>query len=408
MLKFLLLVLLFLSAPIFAKKPAVILISIDGFSNNYLNKYAPKNILALAKSGVQAESLIPIFPSKTFPNHLSIITGTYPINHGIIHNRFYHTKLQQTYKMGAGKRDPSWLTALPIWTVAEQQGIKTAIYFWPESEAKVAGILPTYNFPYDGKTTNIKRTNQIIDWLKLPIKDRPQLIVSYFSTVDHAGHKFGPDSAETEQAVKDIDQLIGSLVSRLKNEITDAVNIILVSDHGMMLSGVENSIDIHQLLALPNDVIMVNGHTQLYFYSKNSQSLLDVRSQLKKLALPYKVYNKNNYPAHWHFNDINLKLGAQQSAVIPDLIVEAIPPYNFVDGKKYQSFATHGYDPLNQKKLAAIFIANGPSFKTNISIPAFENIHIFPLLIKLLSLDDSEKIDGNIKELLPILRSETH
>jgi predicted AlkP superfamily pyrophosphatase or phosphodiesterase len=355
--------------------------------------------LALAQGGVQAKALLPVFPSKTFPNHLSIVTGMYPSNHGIVHNSFYHKKLKKNYKLGAGKNNPEWLTALPIWTVAEQQGLKTAIYFWPESEAKLAGRLPHYILPYKHNTPNIQRMNKVVNWLKLPLVDRPQLIVSYFSTVDTAGHKYGPNSIEVEQAINDIDKIIGKLVHRLNSEIDHPVNIILVSDHGMVLSGRSNVIEINQILALPKDVIMVNGQTQLYFYSDNAQALNDVRSQFltdNKKAKQYQVYDKTNYPSHWHFK--------KQDILTPDLIVNALPPHTFITDNKHISFATHGFDGKNNRQLDAIFIANGPSFKKNIKIEPFENIHIFPLLIKLLSLNNTEKIDGDSTVLLPLLK----
>ena len=128
-------------------KSTVILLSIDGFSYDYLATYKPKNILTFGKTGATAK-LLPIYPSKTFPNHLSIVTGVYPVQHGIVHNKFYHRVLKKNYTLGAGKFNSAWLTARPIWTLAEQQGLKTAIYFWPESETKVDGRLPTYYYPY--------------------------------------------------------------------------------------------------------------------------------------------------------------------------------------------------------------------------------------------------------------------
>jgi predicted AlkP superfamily pyrophosphatase or phosphodiesterase len=381
-----------------AAQPPVILLSIDGFSNEYLTKYKPQNILALAQDGVQAKALLPVFPSKTFPNHLSIVTGMYPSHHGIVHNRFYHKKLKKNYKLGAGKNNSDWLTALPIWTVAEQQGVKTAVYFWPESEAKIAGRLPHYNFPYKHNTPNIQRMSQIIEWLKYPLAEQPRLIVSYFSTVDTAGHKYGPNSIEVERAIDDIDKLIGKFVHRLRTEIKQPVNIILVSDHGMVLSGINNVIDTNKVVTLPNDVIMVNGQTQLYFYSDNSQALNDVRSQIlakSKKTKQYQIFDKTNYPEHWHLT--------KQGVLTPDLIINALPPYTFVTGNKHISFATHGFDSKNNHQLEAIFIANGPSFKRELQIDAFENIHIFPLLIKLLSLNNTENIDGDSNVLLPIL-----
>jgi len=381
----------------------VILISIDGLANDYLKLYQPKNILALANSGVKAKALLPVYPSKTFPNHLSIVTGVYPAKHGIIHNKFYRPDLHKQYTLGAGKEHSEWLTAMPIWTVAEKQGIKTAIYFWPESEARIAGQLPSYYFPYQHNTPNLERINQLIDWLKLPQDKRPQLLLSYFSSLDSAGHNFGPDSIEVQQALHDIDNLIGLLMKRLKDEINQEVNVVLVSDHGM--TSIEpNAIDIESLI--PNNTLftLVNGQTQLLIYSDYLPVIKKIKSQLLSnpiaIRSKYRVYLKNDYPKHWQMKG--------QLKAIPDLIVEAIAPATFTDQGKQMGAATHGFDPKMNRNLDAIFIANGPSFNTNQVIEAFENIHIYPLLIEVLGLDNINSVDGDIKVLKPIIRKKAN
>ena len=381
-------------------KAPIILISIDGFANYYLDKYQPKNILALANKGVKAKALLPVYPSKTFPNHLSIVTGVYPVNHGIIHNRFYRRDLDELYYLSAGKDNPAWLTAIPIWTVAEQQGVKTGVYFWPESETEVAGQLPSYYFPYKHNTPNIDRVNQLVSWLKLPKSKRPQLLVSYFSTVDSAGHDFGPNSSEVKQAILAIDNLIGLLVKRLQNEIKQEVNIILVSDHGMTEID-QNAIEIETLITLNSALKVINGQTQLYMYSDNVFMLKKTKAQLlskiNDKKPKYKVYLKNDFPKHWQLN-------GNQSA-IPDLIVEAIPPATFTSHGKYGGAATHGFDPLLNRELDAIFIASGPNFNNKQVIDAFQNIHIFPLLIEMLGLKNNNVIDSNSEVLKSIIKN---
>jgi predicted AlkP superfamily pyrophosphatase or phosphodiesterase len=175
-----------------AAKSTVILLSVDRFSFNYLQKQQPKNILAFANLGVSAR-LLPIYPSKTFPNHLSIITGSYPVNHGIIHNSFYH----------------------------------------PESEAK-GHTPPSYNIPYNKSTSNKTIIEQLIAWLKLASNQRPHFIASYFSTIDSAVHNYGLESLQLISAIKEFDELFGYFLDRITNEINQPVNIILVSDHGMV------------------------------------------------------------------------------------------------------------------------------------------------------------------------------
>ena len=382
-------------------KNPLILLSIDGFSNTYLEKYQPPNLLSLAKNGVRAQALTPVYPSKTFPNHLSIVTGVYPAKHGIVHNRFYRPDLNKSYYLGAGKDDSSWLTAQPIWTVAELQGLRTAVYFWPESEATISETLPTYYYPYQHNTPNITRVNQLINWLKLPSEERPQLLISYFSTVDSAGHEHGPNSKQVALAVKEVDQLIGLLVSRINNEINQDVNIVIVSDHGMVPL-TKSPIKIASLLEEDDKLTVVNGQTQLLIYSDSDALIKNAHSQLSAnngLDKKFKVYRKKHFPQSWHLTG--------DSPAIPDLIVEAIQPFYFTSSKR-RTVASHGFDPLNDKELAAIFIAAGPDFIAPQTINAFENIHIYPLLAKLLGIKPNSQIDGNIKVLESIINTNNH
>jgi len=395
---------LVISAFSYADKPPVILISIDGFAHNYLTQFKPKNILALAEQGVSSKALIPVFPSKTFPNHLSIITGVYPAKHGIVHNHFYSPLLKQKYRLGAAKNNISWLTALPLWAVAEQQGVKTAVYFWPESEANLNKYKPTYNMPYKKSTKNKTRIDKIITWLKLPKAERPAFIAGYFSIVDTAGHSYGTHSDELRIAVNEVDEVIGYLIKRLHQEIPEKINIVLVSDHGMTAAGKENAIPFNAVIS--NEIIqntavkVINGQTQIYVYFDRqmpTQSRDEIFNKINVLpSKKYQVYSKATFPQHWHLN--------QKTAVIPDIIINANPPFTFVKGGGHASIATHGYDAKNNIDLAAIFIASGPSFKSQLIIEPFENVHIFPLLSELLSLQPTENIDGDINILKPILK----
>jgi len=376
----------------FAKIP-LILLSIDGFSNEYLSKFKPKNMLLLANEGVLADALTPVFPSKTFPNHLSIITGRYPNQHGIVHNRFYHRDLDKYYHLGAAENEGLWLTAKPLWELAEKNNITSAIYFWPESQAKIDGKSATYNMPYKHETPNKKRFDKILTWLNLPLQKRPEFIMGYFSTIDSAGHSFGPNSKEVREAIVDFDQLLGDFLAK----IDEPVNIVLVSDHGM--TNVSHSIKWQEYITENKKLVVSNGGTQLYLYAKNVSALNDARSQLTKMPKDdnkFTVHQNNNFPKHWQF--------IKNSPVMPDIILNAIPPYVFESKNGHVSKATHGYDPQLTQDLEAIFIANGPAFKSDFKIGAFENIHIFPLLVKILNIPEVKNVDGKLSVLKPILK----
>ena len=390
-----------------ALETPLILLSIDGFAYEYLTTYQPKNILSFANSGTSAK-LLPVYPSKTFPNHLSIITGRYPAKHGIVHNSFYHPILKEPYRFGAGKNDSKWITAKPIWSIAQENNITSAVYFWPESEMKGQGSSPKYNIPYNTVDTDQARFDQIIHWLKLPKSKAPTFIVSYFSSVDEAGHKFGINSPELAQAVANIDELFGYFIQRLNEEIPQNANVVLLSDHGMLPINTkitEKMVFSEKVESLINDqsIIIARSTTQLYLYfnpdnlnkSQKNEVFQELKNKQSQHSHLYSVYQKPNYPTHWQMN-LNIE-------IIPDIIIEAKPKAIFTTQQYVNSNkATHGYDPLNQEELTTIFFAAGPNIVKNTIIPPFENVHIVPLLTQLLGIQKLDNIDGDYSILAPI------
>jgi predicted AlkP superfamily pyrophosphatase or phosphodiesterase len=199
-------------------KPTVILISFDGFRWNYFDKVSTPNLNRLSETGVKAKRLIPSFPTKTFPNHYTIVTGLFPENHGIIANKMYDPKLNATFSLGDRKsvEDSRWWGGEPIWVTAEKQGQTSAILFWPGSETEIKGIRPTYWQKYDQSLAYDKRVQQALDWLDLPVAQRPTLIALYFDAPDTQGHSYGPDSPEVKNAIRKVDTTIGILLQGLK------------------------------------------------------------------------------------------------------------------------------------------------------------------------------------------------
>ena len=180
-----------LNAPSQQDKPYVLLISLDGFRYDYAERDHATNLLALGKSGVTAKALIPSFPTTTFPNHYTIVTGLYPAHHGIVDNSFWDPARNAEFKSSdsaSSTTEGSWWGGTPLWVLAEQQGMRAASFFWPGSDAEIQHTRPTYYYKYDGKIPNDRRVEQVVEWLKLPKAERPHFITLYFSDVDHEGH----------------------------------------------------------------------------------------------------------------------------------------------------------------------------------------------------------------------------
>jgi predicted AlkP superfamily pyrophosphatase or phosphodiesterase len=215
------------------KKPYVVLVSMDGFRWDYAKIFQLKNLEKIAQQGVQAKSMRPSYPSKTFPNHYSIVTGFYPDHHGIINNTFYDSTLNDSFSLSTNaKYDSRFYSGNPIWNVAEEQGVKSASFFWPGSDTDQKK--PSLYKMYDSKVTYETRIDTVLKWLQLPEKQRPHLITLYFDQPDHTGHNFGPLSPENKKVIIEMDSIMGDLSSKLDQlAIGKEINLIIVSDHGM-------------------------------------------------------------------------------------------------------------------------------------------------------------------------------
>ncbi|NME69415.1 alkaline phosphatase family protein [Flammeovirga aprica] len=380
------------------KKPenTVILVSIDGFRYDYSEKYNTPNLNKIAKDGVKAKSMIPAYPSKTFPNHYSIVTGMYPQNNGLVHNNFYDPEREQHYKVGLGKKDGSWFKGTPLWNLAEQQGQKSATFYWPVSDARVEGMTPSYYFKYNKPTPYFERVDQIEKWLALDDDVRPTFIATYFSLVDTQGHLFGPDADETKEAVEYLDQVIGKLYEVVKAS-AHPIDLIIVSDHGMQQVDVENSIVLESLGRYKDFVCVNGGGIQYFLYPKKGADIEKAYQDLKAQENKgFVVYKKEEVPERLHFSN---------GQRIPEIICEAIPPMTFRNLRGSVSNGMHGYNPYKVKNMHAVFYAVGDHFQKGKTIESFENIHIYPLVAKILGLKVPDDIDGDVNVLLPTMHN---
>ena len=382
------------NAPAQQAKPYVVLVSLDGFRYDYAGKYGAKHLLALGAEGAMAsQGMIPSYPSLTFPNHYTLVTGLYPEHHGIVANSFYDPARKQRYSYTdpVSNRDGSWYGGTPLWVLAEKQGMRSACFFWPGSEAEIDGGRPSYYLNFDDHFPDEKRINQVIAWLRLPAAQRPHFITLYYSTVDHAGHQYGPDSPETAAAVQHVDQLVGALWADLA-KLQLPIDLIVVSDHGMereqgawidlsSYAGLENFITVGSLL-----------------YPKSEAAAEKAYQELKIKSDAFTVYRRKRVPAALHYNT-NAREG--------DPVVVANGPYAIraqvpADDRPPEA-GVHGYDPRVMKSMRALFLAVGPDIRPGSKLEPFENVNVYPLVAKILGLD-APQVDGSLNVLSNILK----
>ncbi|MCF7500187.1 ectonucleotide pyrophosphatase/phosphodiesterase [Pseudoalteromonas sp. L1] len=375
------------------EEQSVVLISIDGFRWDYIEKHDAKNLKIISEQGVRATKMRPVYPTKTFPNHLSIITGLLPVNHGIVDNRFCDTERNECYKMGKGKDDSTWLNGIPLWNLAQMQGVKAATYFWPESDARFNGMLPDYFYHYSKHSDYQKRVDQIIQWLSLPKAQRPRLVVSYFSLVDSMGHEYGPDAQQTYDAVQQLDNLMADLHTRLK-ALDEKINLVIVSDHGMASVDPSLSIKIDSLPKDDNFMVQNTGPRVLYYAKPNSKA--DIKGFSKKLTKAADgrfIVLTDQQKRDYHYD---------KGPRVGDIVLQTTAPRVFTDSKMASYLGTHGYAYTDD--MAATFIATGPAFKRHVQLDEVNNLDVYPLIAKLLGLKILSPIDSDGETLWPAIK----
>lgn len=385
------------------ERAPLILISLDGFRWDYcaLHPDETPNLRRLAREGVAARGLIPAFPSNTFPNHYSIVTGLYPSHHGIANNDMFDAKLGEFfhYKSSAAVRDPRWWGGEPIWITAVKQGRKSATLYWIGSEAEIHGARPTYWRPYDyADFPFAKRLDEISRWLHLPAEQRPAVIALYFEETNGVGHRSGPDSPELTAAVKLLDSQVGAISARLAAEGIDA-NFVIVSDHGMTPCDAERAIVVDDYLDIAT-VQVDFEQTAMGLRPVGENNVEKIMAALAKLPPQAKAYRAQDLPARFHVDPTNPRVPPVWIVPAEGWQLFRRSLYNFMLAKFDRG--QHGYDPA-LPSMRGIFIAHGPAFKSGVELEAFENVHVYNLLCAALGLEPAPN-DGDDRLVKSALR----
>ena len=365
-----------------ADQPYVVLVSLDGFRFDYAPRDKARHLLAIRDAGASARSLVPAFPSVTFPNHTSIITGLYPAHHGIVANGFFDPMRQAQFEVSKTAADGSWYGGTPLWVLAERQHTRSASYFWPGSDGIIEGGRPSYWLPFDDKVPAEKRMEQVLEWLRLPAAQRPHLLTLYLSDTDHAGHDYGPDALQTRQAVARVDQVVGRLWDGIQ-AMELPVSLIVLSDHGMQVS--DRVVDLRRYADLSKVRVVSSGPVAL-IYAPDGETRERVYRSLKGKSRAFEVYRREETPPEWHYTD-NPRIG--------DLVVVAQQPCDLVANDAAPRKGNHGYDPRRFPAMHGIFYAIGRNIKPKARVDSFENIHVYPLIARILGLQLPEKLDGS-------------
>ena len=368
-----------------AEKPLVLLISIDGFKPSYLSKSSAPNLFELANRGMMAQGLISAFPSVTFPNHVTIVTGQTPDHHGIVNNTMTDPGTTQRFSLGSREAVENpfwWQESKPIWIAARKQGKVASTLFWPGSETTIDGLRPNDWLRYDHDMSHETRIKTLVGWLSRPPAERPDFATLYFADVDSAGHSAGPDSQAVQDSVKKVDDSIGELSRELKRlGLLERTTWIIVSDHGMASSPVEKVVSAQGLLANFPAARWewLGALAGVRLNGASSEGVMQALSTLPHAS----CWPKADLPKRYRF-------GTHRR--IPEIVCLAEVGYSLTDNPARKGpLGQHGYDP-EDLSMHGLLIVAGNRIQSG-TLGLVNNLEIYGLMCRLLGITP-ERHDG--------------
>lgn len=385
-----------------AQRQVVVLVSLDGFRWDYLDRPEAVRLRELAARGVRAERMVQTFPTKTFATHYSMVTGLHPGEHGILANNIWDEAIGERFTLSnrAMVQDSRWWGGEPIWVTAERAGLRTAPYFWPGSEAEIQGVRPTHWRVFDGRVPNARRVRMVLDWLSEPGDSTVAFATLYFEMTDNAGHDHGVNSPEVGAAIAEVDAAVGLLMDGLAERgLEERANVIVVSDHGMTALSGERQIVLDRYIRL-NRVRVVDWSPVLAMIPE--PGYLEEAYRLLKDAHPnLQVYRKGEIPERFHYND---------HPRITPIVAIADEGWTITSQAQLNRRsrdlpwgATHGFDP-ELVSMGSIFVAAGPAFRRGETIPRFRSIDLYELMASILGLAPARN-SGSLDSARTVLRA---
>jgi predicted AlkP superfamily pyrophosphatase or phosphodiesterase len=384
------------------QKPSLLVVSFDGFRADYLDRFDLPNFRRVIARGTRARGMHPVFPTITFPNHYSLVTGLYPEHHGIVENSFFDPVRNAafSFRNPLTVTDGSWYGGEPIWVTAERQGMVSACFFWPGSDADVKGIRPTYWNRYDGSVPNERRIDTVLGWLRLPADRRPHVITLYFSDVDSASHKGALAGSDVAASVKTVDAALGMLLDGLERlEDRDRVLLMLTSDHGMADTARVRIVQLGDLIDTTGVRAGFSGAVTALHLLPEAGPPAAVRDRLNAKLQHGRAYLREEVPGRHHFRAT--PRAGDVVVIMDEGWLMATSSMN--RGLIQREWGEHGWDP-DLPSMKAIFLLAGPGIPAGLTIPEVENIDVYPLMTELLGLTPASGLDGRPGRISSLLK----
>lgn len=376
-----------------AELSTVILLSFDGVRSDYLDRDPLPAFARVAREGLRADGLVPVFPSSTFPNHVSLATCAPVDRHGIVANTF----VDRARGRFDYANDASWIEAEPLWAAAERQGARAATFFWVGSETPWHGVGSTYReTPFNGRVRESEKVDRILEWLDLPAAERPRLVMSWWHGADHEGHLGGPDAPSVREAMKRQDAQLARLLAGLDARGAWAhTTLLVVSDHGMTAQG--ESVD----PMAPLEERGIAGS----FLSGGPFGFVTLETPARAADAAAAIAALPGVEA-WTSAAIPETLRYRFPGRTGDVFVLADAPLRLGGGRPLLDLRValgdllgrrrggHGYDPARTPEMLGIFLAIGRGVPPGARIAAPRALDVAPTAARLLGIEPPRDCEG--------------
>ncbi|KAM6968123.1 LOW QUALITY PROTEIN: ectonucleotide pyrophosphatase/phosphodiesterase family member 7-like [Aplochiton taeniatus] len=364
----------------------LLVVSFDGFRWDYDQDVDTPNLDQLVLDGVKAKYITPPMITMTSPSHFTTITGRWIEDHGVVHNMMYNatTNLKLPHKLTMKKSEWWDNGVLPLWITAQNQGLKTGSFHYPGGGVNYSGqavnraLVENHGDPDANETLWKQNVHTVLHWLAQEDFD---FVTLYYGEPDNVGHAVGPETEARKKIIQQIDRLVGYLRDAMETfQLTQSLNVILTSDHGMTTIKKRPVVDeivlqeYLNLLQLTSFELLDYGGFGIMTPRKGKeQEVFEALSKAPNLT----VYRKEDIPDSFH---ISRNKRIQPIMVVADLGFNLNSRFPV-----YVNKGDHGFHN-GEMDMKTIFRAFGPDFKANYMSEPFDSVHIYPLMCELLHI----------------------
>ncbi|KAM8971150.1 glycerophosphocholine cholinephosphodiesterase ENPP6 [Sarcophilus harrisii] len=373
----------------------LLLFLLDGFRHDYISDEALESLPGfkeIVSRGVKVDYLTPDFPSLSYPNYYSLMTGRHCEVHQMTGNYMWDPNTNKSFDIGVNKDSlmPLWWNGSePLWITMTKARRNVSMYYWPGCEVEILGVRPSYCLEYKNVPTDTDFANAVSNALDSFKTGKIDLAAIYYERIDVEGHHYGPSSTQRKNALRAVDTVLQHMLKWIQERgLEDTLNVILFSDHGMTdIFWMDKVIELKEHINL-SDLLQMKDRGPVVSLWPVPGKHIEVANKLK-LVEHMKVYEKATIPNRFHYKEGKfvspLTLVADEGWFITEK-KEALPFWMNSTGKRagWQR-GWHGYDN-ELMDMRGIFLAYGPDFKSNFRAAPIRAVDVYNVMCKLVGI----------------------